>query len=136
MERENSLDPDRGRDLPDGKRLVDAATLAGHADTFKGLETLLVAFSDPDHDFHGVAGGEERILIPTIYRSNYLSALKALSLVQNPKPLVRTLDFAQRWVAAVPWSDLARTERALAACNAFMDPSEADDAGIRLRLPE
>ena len=43
-----------------------------------------------------VAGGEERIIIPTIFRSNYLSALKALSLAQNTKPLTRTLDFAQK----------------------------------------
>ena len=83
-----------------------------------------------------VAGGEARILIPTIFRSNYLSALKALSLNQHPTPLVRTLDFAQRWVASIPWGELKATERVLDKCNAFMDPAEADDAGIRLRLPE
>lgn len=83
-----------------------------------------------------VAQGEERILIPTIFRSNYLSGLKALSLNQNPRTLIRTLDFVQRWVAAIPWSQLDATQVILDQCNAFMDPTEADDAGIRLRLPE
>jgi hypothetical protein len=83
-----------------------------------------------------VAAGEERIIIPTIYRSNYLSALKALSNMQNPTPLIRTLNFAQRWVVAVDWRELGATRLALDACNAFMDPAEADDRGIRLKLPE
>jgi hypothetical protein len=83
-----------------------------------------------------VAAKEERIVIPTIFRSNYLSALKALSNVNNPTPLVRTLDFAQRWVAAVPWGSLEATQAVLDDCHAFMDPAEADDRGIRLKLPD
>ena len=83
-----------------------------------------------------MAAKEERIMIPTIFRSNYLSALKALSNVDNPIPLVRTLDFAQRWVAAVPWGPLEATQAVLDDCHAFMDPAEADDRGIRLKLPD
>jgi hypothetical protein len=83
-----------------------------------------------------VAAKEERILIPTIFRSNYLSALKALSNMDNPTPLVRTLDFAQRWVAAVPWSSLEVSRAVLDSCHAFMDSAEADDLGVRLKLPE
>jgi len=73
-----------------------------------------------------VASGEQRILVPTIYRSNYISALKALSAVSNPRPLVRTLDFAQRWVAAIPWSGLQATQSVLEDCHAC----------IRLKMPE
>lgn len=83
-----------------------------------------------------VAAKEERILIPTIFRSNYLSALTALSNTNNPTPLVRTLDFAQRWVAAVPWGSLETSRAVLDDCHAFMDPAEADDRGIRLQLPQ
>lgn len=83
-----------------------------------------------------VSAGEERIIIPTIFRSNYLSGLKALSNVDNPTTLVRTLDFAQKWVAAVTWTDLGATQVVLQGSNAFMDPAEADDRGIRLRLPD
>jgi hypothetical protein len=82
-----------------------------------------------------VAAGEERIVIPTIYRSNYLSALKALSQTGHPEPIIRTLDFAQRWTSAIDWRDLSATRRELETCNAFRDPGEADDEGIRLRLP-
>lgn len=82
-----------------------------------------------------VAAGEERIIIPTVYRNNYLTALKALSQSAQPTPIIRTLDFARKWVAAVPWTDLDTTRRALESCHAFVDPAEADDRGIRLRLP-
>ena len=82
-----------------------------------------------------VAAGEERILVPTVYRANYLSSLKALSQAQDPGPIVRVLDFAQRWVAATPWMDLEGTRVALERNHAFMDANEAENAGIRLRLP-
>lgn len=82
-----------------------------------------------------VAAGEERIIIPTVYRNNYLTALKALSQSAQPTPIIRTLDFARKWVAAVPWADLETARRALESCHAFVDPTEADDRGIRLRLP-
>jgi hypothetical protein len=83
-----------------------------------------------------VAGGEERIIIPTIFRSNYLSSLKALSLNQHTQPIIRTLDFAQKWVAAITWGELHTTQAVLDQCNAFIDPLQADEDGIRLRLPE
>jgi len=82
------------------------------------------------------AAGEERIIIPTIFRTNYLSALKAMSLNQNPSPLLRTLDFAQKWVASIEWGELSATQAELARTNAFMDPAEADDAGVRLRISD
>lgn len=83
-----------------------------------------------------VAGGDERIIIPTVYRANYLSALKALSQVQNPEPFIRTLDYAQRWVLALPWGSVEASTKALEACNAFMDSTEADDVGKRLQIPQ
>lgn len=82
-----------------------------------------------------VAAGEERIIIPTVYRNNYLTALKALSQSAQPTPIIRTLDFARKWVAAVPWTDLDTARRSLESCHAFVDPAEADDRGIRLRMP-
>ena len=83
-----------------------------------------------------VAAGEERIVIPTVYRANYLSALKALSQSGQPEPLIRMLDFAQKWTAAVEWGTLDATRRELDACNAFLDPNVADEEGRRLRMPE
>lgn len=83
-----------------------------------------------------VAAGEERIIIPTVFRGNYLIALKALSLNGHAPPIVRTLDFAQKWVTAIQWRSLDGTRRELEGCNAFLDPSEADERGLRLRLPD
>lgn len=82
-----------------------------------------------------VAAGEERIVIPTIYRANYLSALKALSQSGRPDPLIRMLDFAQKWTVAVDWRSVEETQRELDDCNAFLDPHVAEEEGQRLRIP-
>lgn len=83
-----------------------------------------------------VSAGEERIIIPTVFRGNYLSALKAISLSAQPQAIVRTLDFAQKWVMAVAWGELEATRQTLASLHAFVEPADADEHGIRLRLPD
>lgn len=83
-----------------------------------------------------VAGGEQKIIIPTVYRNNYLSALKALSHTGKSTPLIRTLDFAQKYTAAIPWDEFDTARAALQATNAFTDANEAEDQGIRLVLPK
>ena len=83
-----------------------------------------------------VSAGEERIIIPTVFRGNYLAALKALSLTSQPQAIVRTLDFAQKWVMAVGWGELEETRQKLANLHAFVEPADADERGIRLRLPD
>jgi hypothetical protein len=82
-----------------------------------------------------VAAGENRIIVPTVYRNNYLMALKAPSQNGITGALVRTIDFAQRYTAAVDFADLDRARFILDRTNAFADPNEADAAGIRLLLP-
>lgn len=82
-----------------------------------------------------VGAGEQRIIIPTIYRSNYLVSLKAMSSLTNVGALARTLDFAQRFTRLIDWTSFSRAEAALKAANAFLDSAAADDNGIRLRLP-
>ena len=76
-----------------------------------------------------IGAGEERIVIPTVYRSNYLSALKALTQTGTPDPLIRTLDYAQRWTAAVEWGELRATRRELDGCNAFLRSGRGGGAG-------
>jgi Fic family protein len=82
-----------------------------------------------------VAAGEQRIVIPTIYRANYLSALKAISNRTGTTPLVRVLEFAQRFTQAIDWTSFKGAEGELQAVHAFMDSTEADVRGIRFRLP-
>ena len=82
-----------------------------------------------------VSAGEQRIVIPTIYRANYLTALKALSNRTSAEPLSRVLDFAQRFTLSVDWTGFDRAQAVLQAAHAFMDSTTADERGIRLRLP-
>jgi len=81
------------------------------------------------------AAGEQRIVIPIVYRDNYLQGLRALSRNGNPQPLVRVLDFAQAYAAAIEWSDLRDAERSLEQTNAFLTPEAAEERGVRLELP-
>ena len=81
------------------------------------------------------AVGEQRIVIPIVYRDDYLQGLRALSRNANPRPLIRVLDFAQEYAAEIDWSDLAEAERMLEQTNAFVTPDVADEQGLRLQLP-
>lgn len=47
-----------------------------------------------------VGAGLSRIVIPTVFRGDYFDALRALSRRNDPRPLVRALDFCQRVSAA------------------------------------
>ena len=82
-----------------------------------------------------VKAGERRIIVPTIFRSNYLSGLKALSQNGRTETVVRSLDFLQRYCVAIDFSTYEGARRQLDETNAFRDPREADAEGIRLKLP-
>jgi hypothetical protein len=47
-----------------------------------------------------VSGGQTRILIPIVYRDDYLTGLRVLTRQGGPEPLIRVLDFAHRCTAA------------------------------------
>ncbi len=78
-----------------------------------------------------VAGGHARVLIPSVYRDDYLTGLRVLSRQQEPDPFLATLEFAQRVVAGIDWTTYATAEVALRATNAFARPAP----DIKLRLP-
>lgn len=48
---------------------------------------------------------------------------------------MRTMDFAQRYAAAVDFAELDRARFILDRTHAFTDPNETDTTGIRLMLP-
>jgi hypothetical protein len=72
-----------------------------------------------------VAHDSERIIIPTGYRTDYLSALKAFSHNGLTGPLIRMLDVAQSWTHKIDWTNLERARADLAATNAFAEGSDA-----------
>jgi len=82
-----------------------------------------------------IAVGERRLIVPTVFRSNYLSGLKALSHNAITRTLIRSLDFLQRYTLAIDFSSLAGAQAQLEATNAFRDAQQADAEGIRLVLP-
>ena len=83
-----------------------------------------------------VAENEEKILIPTVYRGNYLSALSALTHHNVPEPLIRVLDFAQKYILSIDWEDLQKAQKTLELTNAFLDSNQAEAQGIKLKLPD
>jgi len=82
------------------------------------------------------AAGEVRIVIPTVYRNNYLAGLNAFSNgTGTGAPLVAVLEFAQRWSSAIDWHTFEGANHLLQECNAFLDPVRAESSGQRLRMP-
>ena len=78
-----------------------------------------------------VNANQSRIIIPTVYRDEYLSGLRNMSRQHDPEALISTLDFAQRFVASVDWTDYDRAERQLRSVKAFEFASA--DAKLSLR---
>jgi hypothetical protein len=68
-----------------------------------------------------VAAGERRIIVPTVFRSNYLTGLKALSHNAITRTLIRSLDFLQRYTLEIDFSTLVSAHEQLEATNAFRD---------------
>ncbi len=68
------------------------------------------------------AQGFSRIIIPTVYREDYLLPLKALSHNKIAEPLISCLSRAQRWSAAFDYSlPRSKLRESLAQCNAFQE---------------
>lgn len=82
-----------------------------------------------------VTAGEVRLIIPIVYRLNYLEALRGATRTSNYQGLIKTLSFARKYTARVDFSSRDTAEDALTRTNALRDASEADDAGVRLQLP-
>jgi len=78
-----------------------------------------------------IAGGQHRIIIPTVYRDDHLGALRALSRNGRAQVLPTMLDRAQLFSSRIDFSDLAGARRALEKAQAFLEPSEG-----QLRIPE
>ena len=76
-----------------------------------------------------VAGGQERIVIPTAFRVDYLGPLKAFSHSAETAPLIRMLDVAQRYTCGIDWRTLESARAMMEETNAF---AQGDDAKLRV----
>ena len=82
------------------------------------------------------AAGASRIVIPSVYRDEYVSGLRRASLNDGDLGgLVRVMTHAWRWTAAMSWADRAAVEGQLEATHALHDPVIARESGVHLQLP-
>ncbi|MFC6149006.1 MULTISPECIES: Fic family protein [Mumia] len=81
------------------------------------------------------AAGEVRIVVPTVYRLNYLSALRGATHNDNFAGLHAALAFARRWTARVDFTSRLTAEADLERTHALRDAHSAEEAGVRLTLP-
>lgn len=80
--------------------------------------------------------GEVRILIPTVYRNNYLAGLSAFSNnAGRGESLIAVLEYAHRWVSMIDWSTFDRADQLLTTSNAYLDSGIAESNGRQLILP-
>lgn len=82
-----------------------------------------------------VAAGEHRIIIPTILRLDYLSALTRATNRGGPDALYRVLDFAQRWVSRGDWSAVGAGLNYAHITNALIDARDAESNRVHLEVP-
>lgn len=79
-----------------------------------------------------VTGGMTRIIIPSVFRGEYLSGLRRMSNENDPTVLIRQIAYAQRFVSLIDFSDKDNAIAALTACNAFEKP----DTPAKLIMPK
>ena len=72
-----------------------------------------------------VAAGQAKILIPTVYRDDYLGALRKLTRRALVDPYMRMLGRIQDFSLTVTGEDIDPMQDHLKNCNAFQEPTEA-----------
>jgi len=99
------------------------------------FQMFLVAEVHPFEDGNGriarimmnaelVRSGLQKIIIPTVYREDYLLALRAFSRNQNPAPLIEALLKAQSFSSLIDFGDWDQAVDELTRSNAFEDSNE------------
>jgi len=68
---------------------------------------------------------QTRIIIPTVYRDDYIEVLRRLTRQQDPLAFIRMLQRAQVFSSTVIGENMDIIEKQLEACNAFKEPDQA-----------
>ncbi len=76
-----------------------------------------------------------RIIVPTVYRNEYQTALRQMSRERRSALLTRTLGHAWQWTAQMDFSDLPTAIGWLNLTDARLDSTEAANTGKKLQLP-
>jgi Fic family protein len=75
--------------------------------------------------------GQTRIIVPTVFRDDYLGVLRKLTRKQEPASYLRMLQRAQEFSATIVGDDMDVIEKHLYACSAFKEPEQG-----KLSIPE
>lgn len=71
------------------------------------------------------AANECRIIIPTVYRDDYITTLKAFSRTRQIDPVIRMFERAQAFTASMDYADYAAAKASFTAANAFENDRDA-----------
>jgi len=77
------------------------------------------------------SGRQSRIIIPTVFRDDYLGGLRLMTRHSDPSALIKALRYAHDYTSRIDFSTLPGATEVLRATNAFNEPDSTD----RLRLP-
>lgn len=78
-----------------------------------------------------VGWGHSRIVVPTVYRDDYINGMRALTRHGDPGPIVRALDFCQKVTTACASPDIAAAIETWASTFAFVEAGP----NARLEMP-
>jgi len=71
-----------------------------------------------------VSNNQSRILIPTVYREDYLLNLRRLSRNDEPLPFISMMDRVHRFTSKIDFAKYDSAKTQLTSCNAFKEPHE------------
>jgi Fic family protein len=77
------------------------------------------------------SAGEQRIIVPTLAREEYLDCLRALTRNGDTDGFISIMTHLQRWSASFKYDDLDAVIAAMKGCNAF----ERSRAQFKLLMP-
>jgi Fic family protein len=77
------------------------------------------------------AGGQSRTIIPTVFRDDYIGALRRLDRANDPSVLIDALRFANDWSARIDFTNTSTVRAQLEATHAFAEEGSSE----RLLLP-
>jgi len=70
------------------------------------------------------AANQAKILIPTVYREDYILALRKLTRQRKPESYIKMLSKIHRFSSKIAGKDLFEMKKILNESNAFLEPSD------------
>ena len=78
-----------------------------------------------------VSRDQARIIIPSVFRGEYLSGLKRMTNENDPVPFIKQMQYVQEFAARTDFSDKDRAIEVMRGCNTFARPED----NAKLRMP-